>query len=162
MIGLIADTHENVPKTKKAVEFFKEKNVEMVIHLGDVIAPPTAKLFEGLNVKFVEGNNDHFLSTKPEFFKSFGAEFCGELLEFEHKGKKICAFHGTDKEKLKELIESGKYDYVFTGHRHEPMDEKVGNTRVIRPGGFYLGNPEEWNQIVLLDVENDKAEFIKI
>ena len=162
MLGLIADTHENVPKTKKAVEFFKEHNVELVIHLGDVISPPTVKLFAGLKIKFVEGNADGFLASKPELFKSFDAEFCGELLEFEHKGKKICAFHGTDQEKLQELIDSGKYDYVLTGHFHEPMDKKVGKTRVIRPGGFYLGNPEEWNQVVLLDVENDEAEFIKI
>jgi predicted phosphodiesterase len=80
----------------------------------------------------------------------------------EHEGKKICCFHGTDEKKLQKLIDSGKYDYVLTGHQHEPMDRKIGKTRVIRPGGFYLGNPEEWNQVVLLDVKNDKAEFIRI
>ncbi|ODS31814.1 MAG: hypothetical protein SCARUB_03062 [Candidatus Scalindua rubra] len=38
-IGIVADSHDNVPAIKKAVEYFNQSNVEFVIHAGDYIAP---------------------------------------------------------------------------------------------------------------------------
>ena len=37
MIGIISDTHENEESVKKAVRIFKENNVELVAHCGDII-----------------------------------------------------------------------------------------------------------------------------
>ena len=37
MIGIISDTHENENAIKKAVEIFKDKNTDFVVHCGDII-----------------------------------------------------------------------------------------------------------------------------
>ena len=58
MIGIISDTHENEKSTQKAVAVLKDRNVELVVHCGDIISPPMLEHFKGLKMKFVYGNND--------------------------------------------------------------------------------------------------------
>ena len=43
LIGVIADTHDNMDKLKKAVDLFNERAVELVLHAGDYIAPFTSR-----------------------------------------------------------------------------------------------------------------------
>jgi len=59
-IGIMSDTHDNVPLTKKAIDLFNSKKVEFVIHAGDYTSPFTLKLFKELRCKYagVFGNND--------------------------------------------------------------------------------------------------------
>ena len=60
LVGVVSDTHDNVPAVERAVEIFEGEGegVDAVIHCGDVIAPPVVGLFEGLEVHAVLGNND--------------------------------------------------------------------------------------------------------
>ena len=58
MIGIISDTHDNVLNIRKAVKVFQEKNVDFVIHLGDIISPSSTAFFKGVKVKFIKGNCD--------------------------------------------------------------------------------------------------------
>jgi putative phosphoesterase len=37
MIGIISDTHDNLPAIKRAVDLFNEKNVDLVLHAGDFV-----------------------------------------------------------------------------------------------------------------------------
>ena len=39
IIGVIADTHENMPFIRKAVDYFNDKAVSLVLHAGDLISP---------------------------------------------------------------------------------------------------------------------------
>ena len=57
MIGIVSDTHENEETMKKAAAIFKVKNVDFVVHCGDIISPPMLEHFKGLKMKFVFGNN---------------------------------------------------------------------------------------------------------
>ncbi len=155
MIGIISDTHDNVESTMKAIAFFKEKKVEFVIHLGDVVAPPTLMKFEGLKMYFVRGNNDGELVGLKKTAESIGAEFVEDILELTHKGKKIAATHYPDK--AEELANTNQYDYVLYGHDHKQRNEKIGKTRIINPGAHYYGCD---NSVVLLDVEKDEVTFI--
>ncbi|MCP3682563.1 MAG: metallophosphoesterase [bacterium] len=160
MIGIISDTHDNVVNVQKAVALFKEKNVEFVIHLGDVVAPRTIQYFSGLTMKFVKGNCDGAdYDLMMEKIAELGAEYYDEWLELDYKGKKLVALHGKDEKKLQSFIESGKFDYVLHGHTHVKRDEKKGNTRIINPGAHYFGGE---NNIAFLDVETDNLEFIEL
>jgi putative phosphoesterase len=59
-IGIVADSHDNVPAIKKAVEYFNKSNIRFVIHAGDYIAPFSVKEFLRLKTKLLGGfgNND--------------------------------------------------------------------------------------------------------
>ena len=74
MIGIISDTHENEKSTQKAVAVFKERNVDFVVHCGDIISPPMLEHFKGLKMKFVYGNNDGEKEGLNEKAKELGFE----------------------------------------------------------------------------------------
>lgn len=159
MIGIISDTHENEEAIKKAVKIFKEKNVEFVVHCGDIISPPMLEHFKGLKMKFVYGNNDGEKIGLNSKARELGFDEVTDEKEFEHKGKKFYVYHGTDKEKLDASIKSNKYDYVLTGHTHIKKDEKIGKTRIINPGALFRIYPYT---VALLDAEKDKLEFLEV
>ncbi|HCL90984.1 MAG TPA: YfcE family phosphodiesterase, partial [Candidatus Atribacteria bacterium] len=48
-IGIISDTHDNLPKIKKAVGIFNREKVELVLHAGDFVSPFTFLEFKNLN-----------------------------------------------------------------------------------------------------------------
>lgn len=159
MIGIISDTHENENAIKKAVKIFKSRNVEFVVHCGDIISPQMLDYFKELKMKVVFGNNDGEKAGLNKMASEYGWEEITEEKEFEYKGRRFYVYHGTNKEKLDAAIKSNKYDYVFTGHTHIKRDDKFGKTRVINPGALFRIYPYT---IALLDAENDKLEFMKI
>ena len=84
-------------------------------------------------------------------------------LEVDIEGKKGIIYHGDDYALLDSLIDSQKYDIVFTGHKHCVRNEKVGKTLVINPGttcyaseGKIIKNAS----VVLYDSKTDKVEII--
>ncbi|MHA1794561.1 MAG: metallophosphoesterase family protein, partial [Promethearchaeota archaeon] len=36
-IGILSDTHDNLPKIKKVVELFIAENVDLITHCGDYV-----------------------------------------------------------------------------------------------------------------------------
>ena len=158
MIGIISDTHDNVFAINKAVEILKERKAQVVLHLGDIIASKTVLYFNGLPIKFLRGNCDGDIERVKEKIKEINGEFLGSFYELSIENKKIALIHAPDK--IKELALSNKYDYILHGHTHQKRDELIGNTRIINPGGFYLGDEE--HSIALLDAKEDGLEFIRI
>jgi putative phosphoesterase len=57
-IGLISDTHDNFKTIEGAVRIFKEKEIDYVIHAGDITTPEAVEAFVGLKLIGVLGNND--------------------------------------------------------------------------------------------------------
>ena len=159
MIGIISDTHENESAIERAVELFKEKNTDFVVHCGDIISPPMLEHFKGLKMKFVFGNNDGEKVGLNKKAKEFGFEEITDEKEFDWKGKKFYVYHGTKQKKIEDAIKSNKYDYILTGHTHIKKDEMMGKTRIINPGALFRIYPYT---IALLDIEKGKLEFVEI
>lgn len=159
MIGIIADTHDNVLNILKAVEVFKAKKVDFVIHCGDLIAPATLKFFAGLKMKLIFGNCDGDRSTIKKMAADLGWDHYGDLLETTYNNKRICAVHGKDQIGLDRLIYSKEYDFVFHGHTHKKRNEKILGVHVINPGAHYYGCE---NTIAIVDLEKDKVEFVDL
>ncbi len=44
IVGVLSDSHDNMPAIERAVDFFNENNVDMVMHAGDIISPFTARV----------------------------------------------------------------------------------------------------------------------
>lgn len=159
-IGIISDTHDHIPHIQKAVELFREKEVDLVIHAGDYCSPFTIPYFKNLNLKGIFGNNDGDRYLLMKKFDEIGAELAGEFYSTELDGIKIAVYHGTYEEITQSLIESGNFDVVVSGHTHERVHKVVGETLVINPGtahGFD-GKPT----IAILETITKKVEFLEL
>jgi putative phosphoesterase len=60
LLGIMADSHDNLPKVAAACRAFRERGVATILHAGDFVAPFALKLLvrEGIPVAGVFGNND--------------------------------------------------------------------------------------------------------
>jgi hypothetical protein len=131
LIGIISDTHDNMPQIKKAVDLFNERNAEHVIHAGDFTSPFTFRILKDLKCGFtgVFGNNDgdKLLLRKISEERVFNQPYIFELGD-----RKIVVMH--EHHIADALADSGHYDVVIYGHTHKPEIRTVKNTLVINPG----------------------------
>jgi uncharacterized protein len=159
-IGIIADTHDNLPQIKKAVEIFNQEKVELVLHAGDFVSPFTCLEFKNLNcpLKGVFGNNDGDKIYLQEKFKGIG-ELFPEPYKTNINHKNIIMLH---LEKLiDDLAESQKYEVIIYGHTHRSDLRKIGKTLIVNPGecgGWLTGK----STIALLDLEKLEAKIINL
>ena len=137
-IGVISDSHDNMDAIRKAVKFFNENDVSMVIHAGDIVSPFTADEFKNLKSKMhlIYGNNDGDKLYLKERFKDIG-EFHLDPYSFEINGKKIVVTH------IPSIVDAlaEKYDIVIYGHTHE-KDLRKGKSLILNPGescGYLTG-----------------------
>lgn len=121
-LGLISDTHDNLPLAKSAARFFHEKAPDRVLHLGDVMSPDILDALAGLPLTVLLGNNDD----RRELPKAT-LDWSG-LLEGVH----IHAHHGHLKPKLER-----EPDLLLHGHTHRRRVERVGRTLVVNPGALH-------------------------
>lgn len=160
-IGLMSDTHDNQEATEKAVEFFNKKEVEHVLHAGDLVSPFTATKFAELKAElhFVWGNNEGDREHTRTKFGEIGVEPAGEFASLTLGGRKFALLHGKNEEVVEALAESGRYDVVVRGHTHEPGIRN--NPLVINPGAT-SGYLAASRTVALLDTESMKAEIVEI
>ncbi|HOO76834.1 MAG TPA: metallophosphoesterase [Prolixibacteraceae bacterium] len=156
-LGIISDSHENMPKIRKAVNLFNRSGVETVLHAGDIISPITAKEFSALACRFVGvfGNNDGDRLFLRKRFRNIGTIHVGK---FEGKlgGKRLLLIHEPDM--LDALAASGAYDIIVYGHTHQAEISLRGSTLVINPGeagGWITGK----STVALLDTASMKARL---
>lgn len=160
LIGLISDTHDHVPHIQKAVDIFREKEVDFVIHAGDYCSPFTIPYFKNLNLKGIFGNNDGDKFLLVSKFQEAGAEISGEFMKLEVDGLKIAVYHGTYSDITEALTLSGKYDVVISGHTHETVQKKVRDTLVINPGTAHGFDGKA--TIAILNTEIREVDFINL
>ena len=127
MIGIISDTHENEEAIKKAVKVFKDRNVEFVVHCGDIISPPMLEYFRGLKMKFVFGNNDGEKIGLKNKCGEYGFDEIKYDLEFGYKGKKFYVYHGTKKEELETMLTNfrERWNSAYTNEEKTFCREKI-------------------------------------
>ncbi len=132
-IAIISDTHDNMPRFKKAVDWISKNGIDAIIHCGDICTPESMR--EGLgsfsgNVWACLGNNDIDYQYKIE--DSSNIKVFEKVGEIKVGGKKIAFVHYPEKARI--LAASLKYDVVFYGHSHRPWEENVGTCRLVNPG----------------------------
>lgn len=154
-IGIIADSHDNVPHVKKAVEFFNSADVEYIIHAGDYVAPFTIKELLKANATLIGifGNNDgEKRGLKNLCDNIFEAPYTIDL-----NNKKITIIHDIEclNVRLKE-----KSDVIVYGHTHK-ANIKRGKPLFINPGecGGWLSGT---GSIALLDINEMEGVIVNI
>lgn len=127
-IGVMSDSHDNIPNIKKAVSLFNREKVSFLLHAGDYIAPFSLAALKGLQCDYrgVIGNND---GASGALIKASGGKIKKGVLELILLRNKIALIH--DKS---ELSPKKKYDLVIYGHTHVPEVKKTKSTLFVNPG----------------------------
>lgn len=160
-IGIISDTHDDVENTKKAIETFKEKKVDFAIHLGDYVSPPIVRLFKGLKLIGIFGNNDGYKFVLTKTFSEIDGEIKGDFAVIEIEGLRFALYHGEFKEISESLAKSGNYDAVFTGHWHKTEIKKIGKTLWLQLGSSHQTFAENKKPLVaIFETKTKKIEII--
>ncbi len=157
LIGLMSDTHNDVEMTRKALDVFRERDVSMVLHAGDLTSPRMLTLFEGLEVRLVLGNGDLDEDVINSESERLGFGPVGKTCVFTAGERVFQMFHGNNVPAFRHAIASAKYDYIIKGHTHIFEDYFLDGTHVINPGALY--GAEEFT-VALLDTDKDSVEKI--
>ena len=157
-LGIISDTHDNVPMIKKAVAFFNKVGVDVVLHAGDYVSPFSLKHLMALECDFlgVWGNND---GDKIALQKVAQGKIENSPYVESYGQKKILLGHHL--ETLEALVISQEFHLIIYGHTHRPEIRKQGKTLVVNPGecGGWLDGK---STIAIVELEAQEAEIIEL
>lgn len=160
VIGIMADSHDNLVSVRRAVQLFNDTGCNLVIHAGDFVAPFSARELGGLNcpVKGVFGNCD---GEKKGLEKAFAP--LGKIEEvplvFNHEGLNFLVVHLNFS--LKSYFSSGKYDVLVFAHTHKPEVRMEKKTLLINPGetGGWLSGK---STVAILDTKTSSVEIFTL
>lgn len=131
-IGVIADSHDNVPKIKAAVDLFNRARVQHVLHAGDFVAPFAIEPLRQLECPLlaVFGNNDGEHLGLAARIREIGEvqPYMATTLLAE---RRIAVVHYP--ELAEPLAKSGNFDLVVYGHTHR-VDQRRGDSLLLNPG----------------------------
>lgn len=156
-IGILSDSHDNLPAIAKAVTLFNDAGVSQVLHAGDLVSPFVSLPLKNLEMDFqaVFGNNDGEILGLSRVFE-------GRIHRAPYSLKvgklNILLLHEPDN--LDVLEASGRFDAIVYGHTHE-VDIRQGKTLVINPGecgGWVKGR----RTVALWDVDSGDVEIIPV
>ncbi len=160
-IGIVSDTHDNIPNVLRAFKFLN-KNVDVVLHLGDIVSPFVLRFISDVydgKIYGVFGNNDGDKLFLTHHIKKYGWEFSPIPTSVELEGDRFLLMH--EPIDPKSLIESGKYRGVFYGHTHKRDFLKTPNGIVLNPGetcGYLSGEAT----FAVLNTETLDVQWINI
>jgi putative phosphoesterase len=159
LLGILSDTHDQLERTRRAVELLQASGAEALIHCGDFTSAVVVEMCAVLPCWFVFGNNDDW--TIPELkqaAKDTGAACLGWAGEVELGGKRIGVAHGHLHTDVRKLV-AAQPDYLLTGHSHFAEDRRVGSLRWINPGALHRAR--EFSAAVL-DLQTDDLQVISV
>ncbi len=146
-IGILSDTHGIRKITEKVLEE-DMKNVDMILHAGDLISD--ARHIERLNYKvhYVAGNCD-----------PYGAKPIEKLLKIQ--GKRVFLTHGhvygvkTGYGALLIRAKQLSADIVIFGHTHYPENTFIDNILFFNPGSPTLPKGGGQGTFGILEIANE-------
>ncbi len=155
LIGVICDTHDNLPMAAAAVGLLVGRGAEAVVHAGDFVAPFTLKVLmkPGIPLMGVFGNNDGE--------RAGLAGLCAELFEPPHRftlgGRTIVVGH--DPDDLADVPREG-VDLLIHGHTHRAR-VAGGEPLLLNPGeagGWLTGR----STVALVELSVLRAEILEV
>ncbi len=155
-IGVLSDTHDNLPKIKKAVSFLNRKNVDFVLHAGDFVAPFVIPYLDKLKPKWagVFGNND---GERKGLSKASKRKIKEGPLRMSFSGKKILLVH--DKSLVNLRKETAQV--IIFGHTHRPEITKTDGKLWFNPGEC-SGWLSSVSTVGIIDLSSLSAKIYKI
>jgi putative phosphoesterase len=158
-IAVLSDTHSRYATVEKALALLQGRNVNVVLHCGDIEDSETVWLFQGFTAHFVFGNCDTERHAIRQAVHGIGETVYDGYGYLELEGVKIAFTHGDDRRLLDELEASGAFDFLFYGHTHRAEEHRAGPTRVVNPGALHRANPKTF---VILDLATRALESVAV
>jgi hypothetical protein len=163
-IGILSDTHDNLPMVERAVARLNGLSPDLVLHAGDYVAPFVIPRLAGLTCPCIGvfGNNDGdrgLLAAKAR--ESGRVEIHGCFTARFADGRSIALTHGHESGDLEEIAGAGIFDVLVHGHSHRPSVTTKGKTLVVNPGevcGYLTGR----GTVAVLDTKRMEAEILEI
>jgi putative phosphoesterase len=158
LIGIIADTHDDMEQIGRVVELFNSKGVSEVLHAGDFVSPFTFEILGGLKARLrgIFGNND---GDRILLMEKSGDSIVAQPYIAEVAGIKVAVVH--EPASVEAFSESGRFDLVVYGHTHTPDVRNLKGTLVVNPGKVARLHKGR-STVVVLDTESMQAEIIEL
>ncbi len=133
LIGLMSDSHDNLPKIEKAVKLFNKLKVELVLHAGDFIAPFVVEKLKNLNCPLIGvfGNNDGEKKGLKDKIESIGGEIHTPPFFLIRNDKKILLVHDLAKLSKTDIQNA---ELIVYGHTHKEEVKKEDGRLFVNPG----------------------------
>jgi uncharacterized protein len=173
IVGLLSDTHGNVPRTARAIEALKTAGATAFLHAGDIGGEDVLAEFAGLEAWFVFGNTDDHDPGLARFAQSLGLRppQRGPLV-LELAERRVALLHGHELSVSSLLSVSAERSgaiaarwlpgcqYIVHGHTHVARDEVVDTpgaaVRIINPGALHRATSPS---VATLDTQTDELRF---
>jgi len=153
-IGVLSDTHK-----KKVDEDLKNiwekylKDVDIIVHAGDLTSVEILELFKDKKVYAIHGNMDD-LTTQNSL---------PDKIVFTVENFKIGVVHGWGPpigfpEKLLSSFEKENINCLIYGHTHQPKKKIVNDILTLNPGATFPGFFNRKGSIAYLFLEGNRAD----
>jgi uncharacterized protein len=160
-LGIVSDTHGQVPYAREGVRMLESFKVQAVLHCGDIGSVEIVPLFAAWPTHFVFGNVDtgSYARELRAAIEQAGQTCHGVFGKIELAGSRIALLHGDDTGRLAQTIADQAFDLVCHGHTHVARNELVGRTRVLNPGALFRATP---HSIAVVELPSLKAEILSV
>jgi uncharacterized protein len=160
LLGILSDTHDNVAAAAAGIATLRAAGAQFLIHCGDVGGERILDLLAGIPCVFVWGNCDLDRELLKRYALGQGIQCGDDFARMEFAGKKIAVTHGDNLKLLRQATEGGSpCDYIFIGHSHVPVDQRLGRSRTINPGALHRAAKKT---VALVDLETDIVNFLTV
>lgn len=159
ILGILSDTHDELERTRRAIQLLREAGAEALVHCGDLNSGPIVRELAVLPSWFTFGNHDADGVTE---LHAAAAEFGSTCLEWgsviELGGQRIGITHGHMTMDLRRVL-AAKPQILLTGHYHLAYERMEGNVRRINPGALHRADQFS---VALLDLNSNELRFLMI
>ena len=133
-LGILSDTHDELDRTRVAVQLLREAGAQAIVHCGDLSSPPVLASCAALPCWFAFGNHD---SDAVPWLRRAAAEVGAVCLEWggvvELAGRRVGVCHGHLTSDVRHVL-ADRPEYLLTGHSHFAFDRTENGVRRINPG----------------------------
>jgi putative phosphoesterase len=158
-LGILADTHDELTRTRVAVALLQAKGAEALIHCGDLASAPIMAVLATLPSWFVFGNHDSdMVPHLTQAAADFGVVCLGWGGVVELAGKRVGVAHGHMSLDVQRVL-AARPDYLLSGHSHIASDSVDGAVRRINPGALHRA--DEFT-VALLELETGEVQFVRV
>lgn len=164
MIGILADTHDNHPAIREAINQFVSLDTGLVLHAGDITDTKSLGIFCDLPCEMIGvfGNCDRQHKRLRDEARRCGTiQVESRVADLLIEGLRIGMVHGDDPMSVLALAEAAVFDVIISGHTHRAVIRRSEETLLINPGEA-CGERYGKATIAILDTDTKEAEILHL